>query len=251
MQAAVKTHVGLIRQVNEDNADIFYREEENKRYVLAVVADGMGGHSAGDVASQLTIKKLKETFDTVDTTMNAEDWSKWLSNAIEETNQHIFKHALEQQDYQGMGTTVVALLILEHMFIVAHVGDSRLYRFAEGELSVLTDDHSLVQELVNTGQITKEEASVHPQRNVITRALGTEPAVKVDVKALEYIEGEQLLLCSDGLSNMLTEAQLIDVLNQNISVLEKSNQLIQMALDAGGEDNVSLVLIDRVDETGK
>lgn len=240
MEAVVKTHIGHVRQVNEDSAEIMNRDDQ---VVLAVVADGMGGHQAGDVASQMTLQKLRESFQIADLEKNINEWQDWLLNSIQETNHYIYSYAKQKDILHGMGTTIVATLLLHNGYIVAHVGDSRIYRFADGNLDSITSDHSLVNELLKSGQITKEEAEYHPQRNVITRAIGTDDSVEIDIKTLSYLGGEQLLLCSDGLSNMVTENQLIGVLERELPIEEKADQLITLALDAGGDDNISLVLL--------
>ncbi len=241
MEAVIKTHVGCMREVNEDSGDILYADDNN--IILAVVADGMGGHQAGDVASQMVLEGIKDAFQTVDKSQSIEAWERWLRETIEATNRHIYEYAQENRLYQGMGTTVVAVLFAEHQFLVAHVGDSRLYRYTD-HLEVVTEDHSLVHELVQSGQISKEEAELHPQRNVITRALGTEASIDVDLKRLSYTENEQFLLCSDGLNGMVSDDQLTKVLAADKSTEEKASTLIQLALDAGGEDNITLILVN-------
>jgi serine/threonine protein phosphatase PrpC len=238
----MKTHIGLIRQVNEDSAEVIYRKDHD-HVLLAVVADGMGGHQAGDVASQMTLQKLKEFFEVVDLNKDITEWEGWLLASVQETNQYIYQYALEKESLQGMGTTIVAILLLENEYIIAHVGDSRIYRYLDGQLDAVTSDHSLVNELVKSGEITKEEAEQHPQRNVITRALGTEPQVEVDLRTLSYLGNEQFLLCSDGLSNMLKEEQIKETLAKSMEVQDKAEQLLQLALEAGGEDNISLIVV--------
>lgn len=239
MEAAVKAHIGLIRQVNEDSADIITREPIK----LALVADGMGGHQAGDVASNMAIQIVKDAFEEADVEQDANQWQEWLISAIDRANTEILQHAMKQEQLHGMGTTIVAVLFLADCYMVAHVGDSRVYRYVDASFQQLTEDHSLVQELLNSGEITDEEAKLHPQRNVITRALGTEESVEIDAKTLTYAGDEYLLLCSDGLSNMLREEQIIEVLHGDQSIEEKASILVEKALEAGGEDNISLILV--------
>jgi serine/threonine protein phosphatase PrpC len=241
VEVSVKTHIGLIRQVNEDSAEVVRRENNT---VLALVADGMGGHRAGDVASQMALDTLKKAFEAVNLNQNASAWEDWLLKIIQEANQTIYQYSLTNNDCQGMGTTIVAAMFLEDYYVLAHVGDSRIYRYTPNRLEAVTEDHSLVNELVRSGQITKEEAEIHPQRNVITRALGTEEHVEVDVKTLFYLGDEYVLLCSDGLSNTVRDEQLLEVLSGNELVVDKASKLVQYALDGGGEDNISLILID-------
>jgi serine/threonine protein phosphatase PrpC len=241
VEVAVKTHVGHIRQVNEDSAEVVRREN---RAVLALVADGMGGHRAGDVASQMTLETLKKAFEAVDLNKDASAWEDWLLKSVQEANHTIYQYAMNHDDCQGMGTTIVATVFLEDYYVLAHVGDSRIYRYTQDKLEAVTEDHSLVNELMRSGQITKEEAEIHPQRNVITRALGTEEHVEVDIKTLFYLGDEYVLLCSDGLSNTVRDEQLSLVLSGDELLDEKASKLLQHALDAGGEDNVTLILIN-------
>lgn len=240
MEVAVKTHVGHIRQVNEDSAEVVQRENSA---LLALVADGMGGHQAGDVASQMTLKVMKQEFESVELSKDAAAWENWLLKTIQESNQLIYQYANENETYHGMGTTLVASLFLNDFFVVAHVGDSRLYRFTVEKIEAITYDHSLVNELLRSGQITKEEAEIHPQRNVITRAIGTEETVEVEIKTLSYIGNEYVLLCSDGLSNSVSEEQMSSVLSGQEPVEDKAAMLIDLGLEAGGDDNITLILI--------
>lgn len=240
MEVAVKTHIGHIRQVNEDSAEVIHRENNA---ILALVTDGMGGHQAGDVASQMTLKKIKQDFEVVELNKDATAWEDWLLKTIQESNRFIYEYAINHEIYQGMGTTIVSALFLSDFFVIAHVGDSRIYRFSTNNLQALTNDHSLVNELLRSGQITKEEAEVHPQRNVITRAIGTEETVEVEITTLSYVGNQYVLLCSDGLSDTLSEEQIILILSGQGSVEEKASKLIHLALEAGGEDNITLILI--------
>jgi serine/threonine protein phosphatase PrpC len=239
VEVAVKTHIGHIRQVNEDSAAVFYREN----VMLALVADGMGGHQAGDVASQMALEKIKQAFDTVELSEKVAAWEDWLLKTIQESNQFIYEYAINHDTYHGMGTTIVSALFLPDFFIITHVGDSRLYRYTREKLEAITADHSLVNELLRSGQITKEEAEIHPQRNVITRALGTEETVEVEIQTLSYIGDEYVLLCSDGFSNSVTEEQMISVLAGEETVEVKASKFIDLALEAGGDDNITLILI--------
>lgn len=243
MEVALKTHVGHVRQVNEDTAEVFVREPN---VFLAVVADGMGGHQAGDVASQLAVKQMKQAFEAVELEQTAAEWEQWLLQTIDRTNRYIYQFAGQNDSYQGMGTTIVVSLFLEDYYIIGHVGDSRIYRYLNEEqpiLTQLTQDHSLVNELVRTGQITPQEAEVHPHRSWITRALGTEEEVQVDVKTIGYLGDEKILLCSDGLSDLVNEQQMVEILSRGTGLEENASELIQAALAAGGDDNVTLILV--------
>lgn len=240
MEVVLKTHVGHIRQVNEDSGEVIYK---NDNILLALVADGMGGHQAGDIASKMAITKIKEAFVKTDDPKDKQGWSNWLLQMLQETNHSIYEQAMHNKACYGMGTTLVAVLVLKEYYIVAHVGDSRMYRIMDHEIEILTEDHSLVYELLRSGQITMEEAETHPQRNVITRALGTEEFIEVDIQFFNYTQEKYLLLCSDGLSNLVNEEQMLQVLNEDKKLESKASTLLQMALDAGGEDNITVILV--------
>lgn len=246
MEAAIKTHVGLTRDINEDCAGVFRKKEGQ---LLAVVADGMGGHQAGEVASKMALDKLEELFLSSPSYADEQNWKAWLLESIQITNRSIYTYAKENPQHFGMGTTLVAALFLNTCYLVAHVGDSRAYRLVDGNLQQLTDDHSLVNELVRVGQLAPEEAQNHPQRNVITRALGTQEEVLVDLDRLTYMGGEQIMLCSDGLSSMVPEEQIKTILSGPGHLEEKASRLLQAALDAGGDDNITLILIADQAET--
>lgn len=249
MEAAVKTHVGLIREINEDRAGVFRREDGP---MLAAVADGMGGHQAGEVASQMALNTLDELFRKVNPFPNENGWKAWLEESIQVANQAIFSYARQHPNHYGMGTTLVAALFLESCYLIAHVGDSRAYRLLNGQLQKLTDDHSLVNELVRYGQLAPEDAETHPQRNVITRALGTEEKVQVDLDRLSYVGGEQIMLCSDGLSSAVPDIEIEKILSGKETLDIKATRLLQAALDAGGDDNITLVLIGTpIEASGK
>lgn len=239
MEVAVKTHVGHVRQVNEDYAEVV----ENEGLLLAILADGMGGHLAGDVASKMAIKTIKEAFLKSEAEKNRLEWGEWLRETLIETNRSLYQYALNNIACSGMGTTVVALLIGPDYYIVAHVGDSRLYRFSDDEGSLVTQDHSLVNELLQRGQITEEEAHQHPQRNIITRALGTEETIEIDLETYAYTDEKYFLLCSDGLSNYVHREEMKGIITSNLEVEEKADKLLQKALDSGGDDNITLILI--------
>ncbi|CAM5787492.1 Stp1/IreP family PP2C-type Ser/Thr phosphatase [Brevibacillus borstelensis] len=240
MEMAMKSHVGCVRQVNEDFyaciADVSGR-------VLAVVADGMGGHQAGDVASRLAVERIVKELRHLDTGLDREDEREKLMNALLLANDEVYRYAQEHPECNGMGTTVVAALLGPTGVVTAHIGDSRLYHFQNEELVQKTEDHTLVHELLKSGQITAQEASVHPQRNVIMRALGTEPDVRIDLGQFEWSEGDVVLLCSDGLTNKVQSASLIDWLKKPVSLQDQVDGLVHQALEAGGEDNITLVAV--------
>ncbi|MGF9908500.1 Stp1/IreP family PP2C-type Ser/Thr phosphatase [Brevibacillus porteri] len=248
MEIAMKSHVGRVRQVNED----YYAcvTDLNGR-VLAIVADGMGGHQAGDIASRLAVERIVKELRHLDGDLEAEDVREQLMNAVLLANKEVYEYAVEHPECSGMGTTVVAALFDQSSVITAHIGDSRLYFYNQDGLVMKTEDHSLVNELLKSGQITAEEASVHPHRNVIMRSLGTEPDVLIDLGQFEWSEGDVVLICSDGLSNKVSHSSLEENLQKQISLQAKVDGLVQEALDAGGEDNITLVAVRNTLDAGQ
>ena len=246
MRTIFRTDRGKVRQHNEDNGGIFINSEGVH---LAIVADGMGGHRAGDVASTMTIDILKESWQQSSHIETANDADEWLRIHITKVNEALFKHADENSECQGMGTTIVAAICTEKFSTIANIGDSRCYLFNESGFKQVTVDHSLVNELVRTGQITKEDAENHPRKNVLLRALGTEIKVEMDISTIIFEEDDILLLCSDGLSNKLSEQEMVDIIKNEQPFEEKADSFIHLANDNGGEDNITLVLIQYNDES--
>src|ERR1700722_2090722 len=227
------TDTGLQRRANEDSMLI--------RSPLFVVADGMGGAQAGEVASRLAVDTFKGGLS------DGSDPEASLLAQVGQANAHINELSHANIEHAGMGTTITAVYLGEEDVVVAHVGDSRAYCLREGELLRLTDDHSLVDELIRQGKLTPEEAEEHPQRSVITRALGPEATVEVDVRTFRARPGDLYLLCSDGLTTMLSEEDLLGVLVSNQALRDAGEKLIAAANAAGGKDNITVVLL-RVEE---
>jgi serine/threonine protein phosphatase PrpC len=222
------TDTGMQRRANEDSL--------LARSPLFVVADGMGGAQAGEVASRVAV----ETFhDGLRDGSNAE---RSLVAQVEEANSHINELSHRRAEHAGMGTTITAVYVGEQEVSIAHVGDSRAYCLRERELLRLTDDHSLVDELIREGKLTPEEAEEHPQRSVITRALGPEATVEVDVRSFRGRAEDVYLICSDGLTTMLSETELLDTLLAHESLRDSGEALITAANAAGGKDNITVVL---------
>ncbi|WP_090742708.1 Stp1/IreP family PP2C-type Ser/Thr phosphatase [Mesobacillus persicus] len=240
MNAVFMTDKGKVRIHNEDNGGIFINQDGQH---LAIVADGMGGHRAGDVASEMTINSLKDEWEKTEKIETAEAAKEWLTTKILHVNKLVFEHSKQNTDCEGMGTTVVAAICTDLFATVANIGDSRGYILNEVGFQQLTEDHSLVNELVRSGQISKEDAEHHPRKNVLTRALGTEETVAMDTKTIMFEEGDFLLLCSDGLSNKVTEDELKSALTHNESLEDKATGLITLANENGGEDNITLVIV--------
>lgn len=235
---------GKVRPHNEDCAGVFQNLDGD---ILAIVADGMGGHRAGDVASSMTIQLFQDYWKQTYNMDTPKKMESWLRSHVDIINERLYKYAESHEECQGMGTTIVAALCTRQFVTIGHIGDSRCYILSEDEFSLVTEDHSLVNELVRHGEITKEDAESHPKKNVLLRALGTEQTVDLDVKTLVLEQGDQMLLCSDGLSNKVSQEQLKHILHADGEIEKKGELLIQLANDGGGEDNITLVIIHYTD----
>lgn len=245
LRLAYQSDIGRVRMVNEDRAIV---QEDLNGWALAIVADGMGGHQAGDIASTMAVELIQDGLQRVNPNLSAEERQRQLQTAIEVANEKIFEFASQRENYHGMGTTVVTVLARDDRAVIAHIGDSRAYRIRDESIEQLTEDHSLVNELVRSGQISREEANHHPRRNVLTRALGTEPTIEVDVQEITWQPGDLLLLCSDGLSSLVEKNKLLQTVAGEGELEAKVQQLVKAALDAGGDDNITVVLIANVSD---
>ncbi len=220
---------------------------------LYAVADGMGGHSSGEIASKIAVETISDFFRNSEI---SED-STWpyayddnisfegnkLKTAVAVANEKIQEYASEHPESRGMGTTVVAVLVLDSRLILCHVGDSRCYLLRDGKLSLVTSDHSWVNEQVKLGFLTEEEAQKHPFRNVITKALGTKGEATAEINETEGRSGDLLLLCTDGLNSMIPDSEIAKIVSKDTGLDEKARSLIDAANNAGGEDNITLVLL--------
>lgn len=226
------TDVGRVREVNEDSFTVIAPE-------TYVVADGMGGHAAGEVASRILVDTAKELLDRPEVFYS----ELVLKKAVLRANDAILSQASEVPEYAGMGTTATLFHREGEQGIWAHVGDSRIYLLRGQELCQITRDHSLVEDLVENGSITREEARNHPRKNILTRAVGAEENLLVDTGSLRLQNGDRLLLCSDGLTNMVTDAQIQEIL-QDGHPMDKAAVLVQKALEAGGTDNITAIVVE-------
>ncbi|WP_067730879.1 Stp1/IreP family PP2C-type Ser/Thr phosphatase [Oceanobacillus damuensis] len=240
MEGYFLTDRGQVRSHNEDSGGLFYNADKQ---LIAVIADGMGGHQAGDVASKLATDLVRDKWQDQSGLHSSEEAEKWLSAAISEINQSIYEYSLEKNEYKGMGTTVVIAVCTREFVTIAHVGDSRCYIFNENGLKQITEDHSLVNELVRSGQISEDDAEQHPRKNVLLKAMGTEQTVSEDIRTVEWEIGNKLLLCSDGLSNKLNDKELSIYVQKSVPMEEIGKEMIDLANERGGEDNISLILI--------
>lgn len=240
MEARFFTDRGKVRSLNEDAGGIYYNSDNQP---LLVVADGMGGHQAGDVASDMTITMIKEFWEKTTCIQKSDEIEGWLQATLSEVNHAIFEQAKNNEAYQGMGTTVVIGVCIDDFITIAHIGDSRCYLSNRKGLRQITEDHSLVRALIRSGQITEDDADHHPQKNVVLKALGTEANVYPDIHFLDWEAGDTLLLCSDGLSDKITNDELSRWMLENDSLEVIGEQLIELANERGGEDNISLIII--------
>ncbi|MEG0133288.1 MAG: Stp1/IreP family PP2C-type Ser/Thr phosphatase [Clostridium sp.] len=230
----IATDVGNKRTFNEDAVGYY----ENDDFGIYIVADGMGGHNAGEIASNLAKDII---IDYVIQHKDEESQEDILNDAILNANRKIYREGLINEECNGMGTTITGAFIKGNRLVIMNVGDSRTYILRNRELIKVTKDHSLVQELLDNGTITKEEAKEHPNRNVITRAVGTNPVVKVDYYVLDIRDVSKVLICSDGLTNEVNEEEILEVLRGNSN--EQCLQLINMSKENGGRDNISVIIL--------
>ena len=229
------TDIGKRRSTNQD---AFRSGEVREGYGYTIVCDGMGGVNGGEVASNIAADAIKD-YLVNNLNENEDDIIPVMKKAIEEANSLVFGKAAEKSEYSGMGTTVVMAVIKDKKMYVAHIGDSRLYHIRGEIVAQITEDHSFVQSLVNSGEITKEQARVHPNKNIITRSLGVHSSAQPDFNTVEIEEGDIAVLCTDGLSDYLTEKILLEIMKKS-SKEELVNILVKYALMAGGHDNITV-----------
>ena len=237
----MSSDVGCRRKKNEDS--IFYvcpvdEDILNQKGLLAIVADGMGGHQAGEIASQMAVDEINKRYYQKRSSVDVA-----LENAFHTANETIYSASLTRSDLAGMGTTGTGLAIIENQLWFAHVGDSRLYRVRKGTIELLTEDHTLVREWVVAGLINEEEARRHPRKNIITRSLGTHPTVNVDIKGPLKVEaGDRYILCSDGLYELVKSDEIERALRA-LPIEQIPEQLIALAKERGGFDNISVIVV--------
>lgn len=245
MDFALKSDIGQMRPLNEDYCGYYYNEDADM--ALFVLADGMGGHNASEVASKLAvdniIKHISVNIDADKISDNTNYIIELIEGAIKLTNSIIYEMAYESESLDGMGTTLVILAICKSKGYIANIGDSRAYLIDKTKIKQLTTDHSYIEELLRKGTISKEAAMIHPQRNIITRAVGTDLDVVADYTTININKGDVLLLCSDGLSNVLKEVEIKEIVVSSQSAEEASDRLLKEANQKGGYDNISVVVV--------
>lgn len=246
------TDVGLIRELNEDTV------ASDEAYGIVVLADGMGGYKAGEVASEMAVLSITaEVIEALDSCNQEEDITsssgyfgemqaeaQMLLNAVNNANARIFEVSQSVPECEGMGTTLVLGIFADNQLLVGHIGDSRLYRLRNQKLMQFTEDHSLLQEQINAGLITKEQAKFSANKNLVTRALGVDPTVELTLQAHDVAVGDIYLLCSDGLTDLVADEDIEAILNTSAESLDKTAQeLVQLANENGGLDNISVILV--------
>ncbi len=238
MKAFAKTDIGAKRQTNQDY--IFCSMQPvGSLPNLFIVADGMGGHKAGDLASRYTVEKFLDSVRGSE----AENPISIIEEAVRYANLALMDKAKESIDYEGMGTTLVVATFIDKSLYIANVGDSRLY-IVNNEIQQITRDHSLVEEMINLGEIDRKNARTHEKKNIITRAIGVDSEVVADFFEVEYSKGDIILMCSDGLSNMIEDEDMKIIINEGNNLSEIANKLIEVANNNGGKDNISVVLVE-------
>ncbi len=238
MKYGIRTDRGLKRQLNEDNCNVLVGYPGVP--ACFVVADGMGGHKCGEVAS-------KQAVDSVCNLLLKADWKsenipELLKSMITNVNDEVYNYSLLEEATQGMGTTLIVAVIMNKKLYIGHVGDSRVYVIRDNTIDKLTWDHSFIEELVKNGSITKDEAINHPNKNLITRAVGYELDLQVDTYEIDIKENDIILLCTDGLTNMLTEQEIMEIIINNEEPQNACDSLIQNANNRGGEDNITVII---------
>ena len=231
----ILSDVGKVRKLNEDFVDFY----NGKNFNLYVVADGMGGHNAGEVASRIAVETIISYMKSNETSNMEED----LLKAVSLANDKIYELSISHSQFGGMGTTITVCLVKDKDMIVANVGDSSCYVVKYDGITKVTKDHSLVQQLVDEGSITEEEAAIHPNKNIITRALGTNKSVKVDIFKVNLEDVNRVILCTDGLSNGVNMNEMYDIIMDNNNE-DACKQLIELSKLRGGKDNISVIVFE-------
>lgn len=241
IKAYASTDVGKVREINEDS---FYITEDPFNSVqLFLLADGMGGCNAGEIASKLAIKSAKKYIENnfADTPKDRDSLIQLVGSSLEYANMVVYEKALSNQEYSGMGTTLEICLIYNNRAYIGHIGDSRIYRIRKEFMRKLTQDHSYVQKLLQEGTITKEEAEHHPKKNMLMKALGCNAFAEPDVMIKGFQKGDIIIICSDGLSNMVSQEEIYEIVRDNFETAPK--ELIERANQNGGLDNITIITI--------
>lgn len=241
MRYAYLTDPGILRDHNEDNVIVV--ENKNKEILLAV-ADGMGGHLCGEIASSIAITHIADKFRTLDTIGSKEAAEKWIQTTVSEINALIYKYTEDHPDALGMGTTLVCSIVTKDFLLFGNIGDSSGFAIKDNNIQKITKDHTLVSLLVKSGDLTEEEAEHHPKKNVLLKALGATTTVDMDIFDVDpNIDG--VLLCSDGMTNLITKEQILEIIKEERPIEARLQKLIFKCNNRGGTDNVSVAYLER------
>lgn len=242
MNYYAKTDIGKVRNKNQDQAIV---NVNTKDQIVAVVCDGMGGHRSGEIASRVVIEHVVSCFNCIPPFDNESEVKKWLKETINEADIIVKKMAMQNIEHHGMGTTIVVAVFMENMLYISHVGDSRAYIYKNNQLLQVTKDHTLVNELIERGAISLEEGKHHSQKHVLMQAIGADTKLEPSLIELEFADS-LLLLCSDGLYNSLDEEKIKAVISKNQKVPDMVNEMIDLANECGGYDNIAVAIIDNM-----
>jgi len=238
LKYGVKTDRGLRRELNEDNCNVLVGYSDVP--ACFVIADGMGGHKSGEVASKQAVDSVCSRL--LNANWEIEDISVLLKDIIASVNDELYKFSLLDESTQGMGTTLIISVLKNSKLFIGHVGDSRVYLIRDNSIQKITWDHSYIEELVKNGSITKDEAVNHPKKNVITRAVGYELDLQVDTYEIDVLENDKVLLCTDGLTNMLADDEILEIVSKTEDPQVTCDTLIENANNKGGDDNITVIV---------
>ena len=245
MRAYAKTDIGKAREMNQD---FYYVSEEKNGMRLCILADGMGGYKGGEIASSLATASarhyIQEKFDEIEPT--TENIQNLIKEAMDYANKIVYKKSQENEELEQMGTTLEICIMYGNKVYMGHIGDSRIYRIRKNIIRRITTDHSYVETLVKDGTITREEAFYHPRKNMLMKALGCAGSIEPDVTAKGFLPGDIILMCSDGLTNMIKEEEIYNIINDNLE--NACNKLVEKANALGGYDNISIIIVKRDEE---
>ncbi len=242
MKIIAKTDIGLVRATNEDTFTYIVKDENN---FMAFVCDGMGGHLGGSYASSKTVDFLNDAYAKLDPATPIKNVGVWLFDTLQAANEYIYEQSLANENLKGMGTTVSGVIMVNGDIYYAHIGDSRIYAYSKDSLQQVTTDHTYVNTLLLNGLITFKQAQKHPKRHVLTNALGIKRKVYVDIGQIRLKDDENLLICTDGVHNLLDGKKLTKLLNEEIDIELKINMIKEKVLSLGGLDNITLILLEK------
>lgn len=236
-----KSDIGKAREINQD---YYYVSDDTDEPRIYILADGMGGYKGGEVASMLATESVKKYIENNfgNIIKEKDEILKLIASAVEYANMVVYEKSKEDKELEGMGTTLEVCVIYNNKAYIGHVGDSRVYRIRKEVIRKLTKDHSYVQQLIEDKKITREEAKTHPKKNMITKALGCTPYVEPDLRARNFEKGDIFIICSDGLTNMVEDKQIYEIIKQDIE--NATDKLINEANQAGGYDNITVIIIN-------